>query len=107
MEILVVVTDPDGYRTAVDGWRRIARVTQELPPWLALADIGDQAPDVPGTRWYTGAVPPDVLLRMAPQARLFVAAWLDRRQPKDRPGDGRSWDAPGLVPPDRPPGNDE
>jgi len=52
-----------------------ATVVQELPPWVALAIPHGDAPDVPGTRWYTGAVPPDVLLSLDPPARidLFVA----------------------------------
>jgi hypothetical protein len=32
---------------------------------------------------------------------LFVEAWLSRRAPKVRRGDGSSWDAPGFAPPDR------
>jgi hypothetical protein len=81
-------------------------VVQELPPWVALAEVREEAPDVPGTSWYTGAVPIDVLLGLDPRARVFIAAWLDRRQPKNRPGDGPARDTPGFVPPDRPTGSD-
>ena len=77
-------------------------LVQELPPWVALAEPRGEVPDVPGTRWYTGAVPPDVLLTLAPAARLFIAAWRDRQAPKERHGEGLSWDAPGHLPPDRP-----
>ena len=69
MEVLVVVQDPAEYRAAIDAWRRTATVVQELPPWVALAEPRGEVPDVPGTRWYTGAVPPDVLLTLAPAAR--------------------------------------
>ena len=103
MEVLVVVKDPARYGEAIDAWRHAGTVTQELPPWVAVAEFGGDAPEEPGTSWYTGAVPPDVLLDLDPRARIFIAAWLDRRAPKDRPGDGLSWDAPGHVPPDWPP----
>jgi hypothetical protein len=107
MDVLIVVQDPAGYREAIDAWRRSATVTQELPPWVALAQFTGEAPDVPGTRWYTDSVPDDVLLRLAPQARIFIAAWRDRRRPKERPGDGLTWDAPGYQPPDRPANSDD
>jgi hypothetical protein len=103
MEVLVVVQDPAGYRTAIDAWRRAATVVQELPPSVALARPWTEAPEVPGTKWYTGDVPQDVLLSLEPPARIFIAAWLDRQRPKDRPGDGLDWDARGYVQPDRPP----
>ena len=102
MEVLVVVQDPARFRTAIEAWRRSATIVQELPPWVALAEPRGEVPDVPGTRWYTGAVPPDVLLALGPPARLFIAGWLDRRAPKNRPGDGLPWDARGYVQPDKP-----
>ncbi|MDY7088745.1 MAG: hypothetical protein SYR96_27025 [Actinomycetota bacterium] len=105
MEVLVVVQDPADYDQAIEAWRRSATVTQELSPWVALARLDGEAPDVPGTRWYTGAVPPEVLLGLDPAARLFVAAWRDRQHPKKRIGDGLSWDAPGFRPPDPPRGS--
>lgn len=106
VEVLVVVQDPAEYRAAIDAWRRTATVVQELPPWVALAEPRHEVPDVPGTRWYTGIVPPDVLLRLSPAARLFIAAWRDRQVAKERPGQGLPWDAPGHLPPDRPAGRD-
>jgi hypothetical protein len=106
MEVLVVVKDPGGFRAAMDVWRRSATVVQELPPWVALVQPRGEVPDVPGTRWYTGPVPPDVLLTIDPPARIFIAAWLDRQAPKNRPGDGLRWDAHGYLPPDRPAGTD-
>jgi hypothetical protein len=90
VEVLVVVQDPDRYRALIDQWRGAATVVQELPPQVALATLRSaDPPDVPGTRWYSGAVPADVLLRLDPAARLFVAAWRDRQQLKrDGPGGG-------------------
>jgi hypothetical protein len=107
MEVLVVVEDLAGYRSAIDAWRRTATVLQELPPWVAVAETGEQVPDVPGTRWYTGAVPQDVLLRLEPPARIFIAAWRDRQRPQERPGAGLSWDARGYIVPDRPADSDD
>jgi hypothetical protein len=94
MEILVVVSDPAAYRAAIDAWRPSATVVQELAPWVAVVIPHGDAPDVPGTRWYTGAVPADVLLSLDPPARIFIAAWLDRRHAKARPRDDGSWDPP-------------
>jgi hypothetical protein len=42
--------------------------------------------------------PPD----LTPSERMFVSAWKARQQPKTRPGEGLSWDAPGFLPPDPP-----
>lgn len=83
-----MVNDPAEYRAAIDAWRRGATVVQELPPWVALAEPRGEVPDVPGTRWYTDVVPPDILLTLDPPARIFIAAWRDRHAPEDRPGDG-------------------
>jgi hypothetical protein len=106
MEVLVVVKDPSKYREAIDAWRRTATVVQELAPWVALAEPRGEVPDVEGTRWYTGAVPPDVLLWLDPPARVFIAAWLDRLGAKNRTGDGLSWDARGYIQPEKPTGSD-
>jgi hypothetical protein len=100
MEVLVVVQDPSAYRSAVDAWRREASVIQELSPWVAVAIPHGEIPDVPGTRWYTGAVPPDVLLRIDPPARVFIASWLDRQGMKNRPAEAPSWEARGYIKPD-------
>ena len=99
MEVVVIVPEPSAYRAAIDAWRRSASIIQELPPWVAIAIPHDEVPDVPGTRWYTGAVPPDVLLRLDPPARVFIAAWLDRQGAKAQDPDGRSWEERGYVRP--------
>src|SRR4051794_23503836 len=99
MDVLVVVEDPAGYDAAIDAWRCAATVLRELPPWVALCRPHDEPPHVPGTRWYTNAVPEDVLLRLEPPARLFIAAWRDGLRPLDRPGEGRSGQGRGYVTP--------
>nr|WP_296075743.1 hypothetical protein [uncultured Actinoplanes sp.] len=96
MEVLVVVENPQDYRAAIDTWRRTASVIQELPPRLAVCHLRGEAPDVPGVRWYTGEVPPDVLLRLDPAARIFIAAWHDRRRPAERPGNP-TWSERGYL----------
>jgi hypothetical protein len=96
MEVLVVVENPDGYRAAIDAWRRTAAVVEELPPWVAVFHLRGEAPDLPGVRWYVGEVPPDVLLRLEPAARIFIAAWHDRRRPAERPG-APSWSERGYI----------
>lgn len=98
MEVLVVVEDPAGFGAAVDAWRRTATVLQELSPWVAVVRLEGKAPDVPGVRWYTGAVPDDVLLRLDPPARIFIASWLDRQRPAERPDDP-TWAERGYVEP--------
>jgi hypothetical protein len=35
-----------------------------------------------------------------PAETMFVDAWLSRRDPKVRHGEGLAWDAPGFTPPD-------
>jgi hypothetical protein len=99
MDVLVVIEDPAGYDTAIDAWRRAATVLRELPPWVALCRPRDEPPRVAGTRWYTNAVPEDVLLRLEPPARLFIAAWRDTLRAPERPGEGRSWLERGYVTP--------
>jgi hypothetical protein len=106
-EVLVVVADGATFPEVVEQWRRSGTVTQLLPPRLALLILDGDPQPVPGTRWYLDDVPADVLLDLAPHERIFVAAWRDRRArqtPKDRPGDGLSWDTPGFQPPDPPAG---
>ncbi|MCP2368379.1 hypothetical protein BCL57_002552 [Agromyces flavus] len=83
--------------------RQHAVVLQWLPPRIAIVRLRAGLPPartVAGTSWYDGAVPASVDL--APTERLFVDAWLSRRETKDRPADGLHWDAPGKEPPDWP-----
>jgi hypothetical protein len=102
-EQLVLVADPARYEEVVAALRATIPVVQQLPPRLATVGplpAGRPPPRVSGVRWYDEAPPDDEDLS-APE-RLFVAAWLARRRPKDRPGDGLPWDAPGHLPPDAP-----
>ncbi|MFE5673265.1 hypothetical protein ACFQ58_16825 [Agromyces sp. NPDC056523] len=83
--------------------RRHAVVLQWLPPRIAIVRLRAGLPParaVPGTSWYAGAVPRSV--KLTSTERLFVDAWLSRRDPKTRLGDGLPWDAPGMDAPDWP-----
>ena len=48
-------------------------------------------------------LPQDILNTLNQTETLWVAAWFERKRPKQRPGDGLTWDAPGFLPPDLPP----
>jgi hypothetical protein len=84
----------------------MARVTQRLPPRLAIVE-GD--PDrlaaihgIPGIiAMFEGRVTETMLQQLNPTERLFAEAWTESRRPKpDRVGEGLSWDAEGFEPPD-------
>ena len=48
----------------------------------------------------TPDIPEEILRSLDPRESLFVAAWRRRLQgPKQRPGEGLNWDAPGREPP--------
>jgi hypothetical protein len=44
--------------------------------------------------------PASIIAALDPAERLFVDAWVERRRPKPRSGDGAAWDTPGFEPPD-------
>jgi hypothetical protein len=89
---------------ALDELRKVAAVTQVLPPRLALVSLPDerQAPDIPGIAWHLEDVPPEDFRRLSSQEQLFITAWKVRGGGKERPGDNLPWDAPGYLPPDLP-----
>lgn len=105
-EALVMVEAGD-YETALIALRALVRVTQVMPPRLALVIPSEgsiaEASALPGTAWYEDDLPPEVYADLSPQEQLFVDAWRARRIPKRRPGDHLPWDAPGRLPPDQPP----
>jgi hypothetical protein len=100
-EVLVALKPGAAIDDAVPGG---AQVVQRMPPRLAIVvadDDGIQAmtdsPAVTGV--YAGDVPPDVLDGFDQVTRVFAASWNERRRPKQRRGEGLSWDAPGFEPP--------
>ena len=79
-------------------------VRQLLPPRLAIVAAAEEdlralehSPEVLFV--HTGDVPSEMLAQLDEPARMFAAAWNERRRPKERPGEGSSWDAPGFDPP--------
>jgi hypothetical protein len=86
--------------------RAIANVTQVLAPRLALVRADPEtmarAAQIGGVLDVSDDTLPELPQDLSPSERLFVSAWEARRQPKTRPGEGLSWDAPGFLPPDPP-----
>ncbi|MGC5020794.1 hypothetical protein [Micromonospora sp. DT47] len=103
-ETLILIDHGADAERVLEALRRVAQVTQVLPPRLALA-AGDTSVNVPGTTAYADDVPDTVLDELSPAERMFVSAWRTRRAGKRRPGEGLPWDAPGHLPPDLPPGS--
>lgn len=113
----LVVLDPASATAAAEAplpaLRAAARVTQVMSDRVVLVQA--EGPELVAT---LRAVPGVALVLTEPEAepsvddavgldekeRLFVAAWRARARPKQRPGEGLDWDAPGFLPPDRPGG---
>lgn len=105
VEALVVLDQAAAAGGQLEELRQHAVVLQWLPPRIALVRAQANIPlpeAVQGTRWYLGAVPAEVAADFTPTERLFVDAWLSRREAKTRPGEGLPWDAPGREAPDWP-----
>ncbi|EIV93157.1 hypothetical protein [Frankia sp. QA3] len=107
-ELLVVLEHPDRTAGPLAMLAELGRVTSALPPRLALlavpasraAEVGARA----GVRGvFVDGVPPALRETLSPAEALFVDGWLARLSDKDRPAEGRPWDAPGASPPDPPP----
>ncbi len=88
----------------LDAIGRPVEVRQLFPPRLAIVAAGEadlralaRRPEVLSV--HTGDVPAEVLARLDEPARLFAAAWNERKRPKARPGEGSPWDSPGREPP--------
>lgn len=56
----------------------------------------------PRVAYVGGQPPPDLVDGLEDQERLFVDGWLARDKQSKRLGDGLSWDAEGMTPPDLP-----
>lgn len=105
VEALVVLEQGDVSGGWLEELRQHAVVLQWLPPRIAIVLVQSDVAlpqDVPGTRWYAGEIPAEEVAGFTPPERLFVDAWLSRREGKVRPGNGLPWDASGREPPDWP-----
>jgi hypothetical protein len=83
------------------------RVVQLMPPRLAIVSGDDQALSLLGDAAEVRALvragdAAGTIDDLGPDEQLFVAAWSERQIPKVRRGDGLTWDAPELEPPDWP-----
>jgi hypothetical protein len=111
-EVLVVDYLPAGEGSA---WP----VTATVPPRVAVLRAGaDSLPAIARACRLAFARGPDDRIQVAGDitaldelddgARLFVDAWRSASpaatETRARPGDGLPWDAPGMEPPDPPPG---
>lgn len=75
--------------------------TIEEPDAERLAELAE----LPGISLYReGAALAQIPDDLSATERLWVDAWGQRGEQKDRPGEGLSWDAPGFEPPDPPHG---
>jgi hypothetical protein len=106
----LVVLDPGTAGQTLAQLRKIANVTQVLAPRLVLVRaepaLRARIAGVAGVLGVYSDVPPE-LADLAPAERVFISAWQTRGAPKQRAGDGLSWDAPGFMPPDAPDDKDE
>ena len=83
-------------------------VLHQISDRMFLAQIDDETADRLRNLSqviYVGLQPPeDLPVELTPTERLFVDGWHLRSAEKpDRPGEGLSWDAEGMTPPDLPP----
>lgn len=107
-DLVVLGPGPTGQTLAQ--LRKIVNVTQVLSPRLVLVRaepaLRARIAEVAGVLGVYSDAPPD-LPDLTPAERVFISAWQTRATPKQRAGDGLSWDAPGFMPPDRPDDKDE
>lgn len=69
---------------------------------LVVRGTQDQAElaAIPGVaRVVEPGAPAPALEGLSAGEQLFVSGWLARSAPKERPGEGLAWDAPGYTPP--------
>jgi hypothetical protein len=111
-EEYLVLLDESESASSLDGLRARGAVRQVASPRLVVFSA-DRTRDVsvqslPGViAACTGSVPTELLARLDDSEALFASAWALRHAetaPKQRPGEGLSWDAPGFQAPD-PPGS--
>jgi hypothetical protein len=80
------------------------QILQRLPPRLAIVVADEEGiramernPEISAV--FAEDVPPEALEQFDQVTRVFAAGWNERRRPKERPGEGLSWDAPGFEAP--------
>jgi hypothetical protein len=100
-EVLVELTPGAAVDDAIP---REAQVLQRLPPRLAIVATDEEgfrmlerSPAISAV--YADDVPQEAMERFDQVSRAFAAGWNERRQPKERRGEGLPWDSPGFDPP--------
>ncbi len=100
----LLITDPEHDREHLLAGRAAA-ARHTISPRISLITASDvdvdtlrDHPAVLGI--FTDRVPHHLIELLDADEQLFVQAWLLRREPKRRSGDGASWDAEGFEPPD-------
>jgi hypothetical protein len=91
---------------------RQMRVVSSLPPRLVVVEatedsVRDLRRDQAVSLVIEMQVEAERLSDLRPEEQLFVRSWIERMTspPKQRPGEGLNWDAPGFEPPDPPIGS--
>jgi hypothetical protein len=108
-DVLIVISDD----RAAEEFKQLSagyRVSQVASPRVVVVEGSPGAlaglRSIPGVTVVTGSdTPPGLTEGLDEGEALFVAAWLSRSKegpPKQRPGEGLPWDAPGFLPPDPP-----
>lgn len=105
--LLILEEDPEA--PSHEEVRREQRVTQALSDRVFAIEEPDaerlaELEALPGVSLYReGSTPARIPTGLSDAERVWVDAWGQRGEPKERPGEGLSWDAPGFEPPDPPP----
>lgn len=103
-EVLFILAS-EGAEETLTRLQRHVRIEHVLRPRVVLArapgGVELQALQrIPGVAVVTARpLSEGVWPELTPTEQLFVQAWLQRQEPKTRPGEGLPWDAPGFKPP--------
>ena len=104
-EVLIILAE-SASAAQRDAVAHVAPPAQTISGRVFTSSSGDVAKlrSMPGVAAVLSAdAPAQSLPPLSDSETLFAQAWLSRAgQPKQRPGDGLKWDAPGMIPPDPP-----
>ena len=98
----LVVLDPERAEEMRAQLIAYGRVTQAVSPSVViLSGIGDFCTgDLAGVEGVVAVadqeLPAEVLEQLDANEAMWARAWAERRRPKQRPGDGLTWDAEGF-----------
>jgi hypothetical protein len=109
---VLVLLGTDAAASLLERLQKQYTVISLLRPRILVLDADDETAaqlrrDTEIVGVFEGQVPAEIVAQLEPTERLFVSAWSQQQssEGKKRSGDGLSWDSPGFVPPDRPPGS--